>query len=48
MRDPITDRIPPSAELRERLAENLRERDFLRKLLRLADRAERQRQGAAQ
>lgn len=37
----IAERIPPSKELRERLAENLKERDLLRKLIRVAEQAER-------
>jgi hypothetical protein len=33
----ILDSIPDQETLRQRLAENLQERDFLRKMLRLAD-----------
>lgn len=44
MRESITERIPPTAELRERLAVNLRERDLLKRLLRLAECAEREQQ----
>ena len=34
------DRIPPTEELRELLSKNLRERDLLRRMLRLAEQKE--------
>lgn len=41
---PVTDTIPPPEEIRERLKKTLREAALLRRLLRLAQQAERDRQ----
>jgi len=40
---PLTDRIPTPEEVRRKLGENLREARLLRDLLRVAERAERDR-----
>ncbi|MBI3861850.1 MAG: hypothetical protein HY290_08130 [Planctomycetia bacterium] len=37
----IAERIPDAEELRERLAQNLEERDFLRRLIRVAEHKDR-------